>query len=1013
MHEAGAEQLRWMRTLACRAYWTALEGRPGAVHLNFPLREPLVSEEPLPEDASGRRDGAPYVRRARRRRAGARQRRPRRAARAGRRARAAACSSPGATSAQTPLGEAAARSRRPPAGRCWPTRCRARAAARPRSPTTTRCCATSRSRRRCAPDLVLRVGDLPVSKPLRSWLAGLDGVPPGGARPRGRLAGPGVGARRLARARAGGGARAAQRLARRRGRERGSRGRRRGLAGELAQRRRARRRGDRRRRSASGELSEPAVAAELGVLLPEEATLFVASSMPVRDIETFWPVRADPPRVLCNRGANGIDGTVSSAFGAAADGRRPGRAADRRRRARATTSAACWPRTRLGAEADDRAARQRRRRHLRLPAGLGASMARPSTAAAAGDRPPRREDIYTRHIATPTGLDFAKAAALYGLGARARRHDLASFRAALERALAPAAGSSIVRGAQRARRATSSCTAASGAGASSARAQPASSGSSACSLISVSASSRGGVGVAHDAVAGVAAGDVAAQQRAAQRDAEFAVAGGVGPADGAGVPAAVEALERRDQRRGARQRLAADGRRRVHQPGQLERVDRRRQLRADRRGEVLDVGDPHELGLGRGGDPDRVRAQRALDPPRDDRVLLAVARVAQQLLAEVVVDGRVGAAAGRAGERERAHAVALAAHQQLGAGGDQRRVAAPDAEHEARRELLAQHAEHRRRVVRRAARAPALRARARSSRARPARDQLDGARDGLLVVLGRHRAGDLEAPGRAPGRAAAAAASRSSARRALQAREQLLGDVVGRRRARPASAARARSPPRCAARRARPRARSATPARSRASAARAPPSGANAKPPTATGPPPAGSSAGSATAAARQRAPALGDAWRSAPRRPPARLERLAQRRRAPRGRGRAARTRTSARPGAARRTRRPTGSTSSASAQRDRRQHRRCRCAARACARRSAQAARASALTLLVRRPTPASCAEPRGRASAILALAHARSRCAPARSRSRPCASSRSARTDAPSSRTPRSSRSCRSPR
>src|ERR1700684_2684016 len=63
VHEAGPEQLRWMRTLACRAYWTALEGSPGAVHLNFPLREPLVSEEPLPADDSGRPDGAPYVRR--------------------------------------------------------------------------------------------------------------------------------------------------------------------------------------------------------------------------------------------------------------------------------------------------------------------------------------------------------------------------------------------------------------------------------------------------------------------------------------------------------------------------------------------------------------------------------------------------------------------------------------------------------------------------------------------------------------------------------------------------------------------------------------------------------------------------------------------------------------------------------------------------------------------------------------------------------------------------------------
>ena len=64
---------------------------------------------------------------------------------------------------------------------------------------------------------------------------------------------------------------------------------------------------------ADDQLTEPRVAAELGVLAPAEATLFVASSMPVRDIETFWPVRADPPRVLCNRGANGIDGMPSNA----------------------------------------------------------------------------------------------------------------------------------------------------------------------------------------------------------------------------------------------------------------------------------------------------------------------------------------------------------------------------------------------------------------------------------------------------------------------------------------------------------------------------------------------------------------------------------------------------------------------------------------------------------------------------------------------------------------------------
>ena len=35
------------RALACRAYWTAAGGRPGPVHLNFPLREPLA---PVPEE---------------------------------------------------------------------------------------------------------------------------------------------------------------------------------------------------------------------------------------------------------------------------------------------------------------------------------------------------------------------------------------------------------------------------------------------------------------------------------------------------------------------------------------------------------------------------------------------------------------------------------------------------------------------------------------------------------------------------------------------------------------------------------------------------------------------------------------------------------------------------------------------------------------------------------------------------------------------------------------------------
>ncbi len=60
-----------------------------------------------------------------------------------------------------------------------------------------------------------------------------------------------------------------------------------------------------------------------------------------------------------------------------------------------------------------------------------------SNAAAGG------EDIYTRHIATPTGLDFAQAAALYGL-AHERVGTTSELRAALERALAPEVGSTIV-----------------------------------------------------------------------------------------------------------------------------------------------------------------------------------------------------------------------------------------------------------------------------------------------------------------------------------------------------------------------------------------------------------------------------------------------------------------------------------------------------------------------------------------------------------------------------------------
>lgn len=66
-------------------------------------------------------------------------------------------------------------------------------------------------------------------------------------------------------------------------------------------------------------VSEPAVARAVVAAVPTGGALVVSSSMPVRDVEWFGAARADMT-VLANRGANGIDGVISTAVGAALAG---------------------------------------------------------------------------------------------------------------------------------------------------------------------------------------------------------------------------------------------------------------------------------------------------------------------------------------------------------------------------------------------------------------------------------------------------------------------------------------------------------------------------------------------------------------------------------------------------------------------------------------------------------------------------------------------------------------------
>jgi 2-succinyl-5-enolpyruvyl-6-hydroxy-3-cyclohexene-1-carboxylate synthase len=166
--------------------------------------------------------------------------------------------------------------------------------------------------RSVVPDLVLRFGEMPTSKPLRQWLSGSGAdqivIDPYGGwnEPTNRAA---------AVLRADPTELAAGWATRLEKEERPAPTR--WLEAEAAAR------SVLQAELADAGLSEPALHWALGRAHRDGDLVYTASSMPIRDQEAFLPGDETDVTFLCNRGANGIDGLVSSGIGAARAGGRP------------------------------------------------------------------------------------------------------------------------------------------------------------------------------------------------------------------------------------------------------------------------------------------------------------------------------------------------------------------------------------------------------------------------------------------------------------------------------------------------------------------------------------------------------------------------------------------------------------------------------------------------------------------------------------------------------------------
>jgi 2-succinyl-5-enolpyruvyl-6-hydroxy-3-cyclohexene-1-carboxylate synthase len=321
-HEADDDGLLHFRAVACRAYATALgDPRPGPVHLNVPWREPLAptpmegqvtAADPLALEGRGNAPlTAVTASQARADEAlldGIAERiesAPRGLILAGRQSDpmlAEPVAALAAAAGYPILAEPTSQLRRGPHDRSLVVSTYD-FVARDRPPEL-------------EPELIVRVGDMPTSKPLRQWLAAIQGLEQIVIDPVGEWREPTRRADTILRADPTATARSlTERLARLRPGASAVAGA--PYAADWLEAEGAVREAVDGRLDGRSDLSEPGVWGALGGALQDGDSVLAASSMPVRDLEAFLRPGPEGVRFASNRGANGIDGLVSTSAGLA------------------------------------------------------------------------------------------------------------------------------------------------------------------------------------------------------------------------------------------------------------------------------------------------------------------------------------------------------------------------------------------------------------------------------------------------------------------------------------------------------------------------------------------------------------------------------------------------------------------------------------------------------------------------------------------------------------------------